>query len=82
MQWHWTKNCTHIEQCIQSNAKLYFDHPPPPQKIVLDQLNDSEKRGGGQKSEESRIIYILSRGAKNCKVLVKRDLQAQMINLL
>lgn len=55
--------------------------PPPKKKIVLDQLNDSEKKGGGE-SEESRIIYILSRGAKNCKVLVKRDLQAQMINLL
>lgn len=60
----------------------YTSITPPPKKIVLDQLNDSEKKGGGQKSEESRIIYILSRGAKNCKVLVKRDLQAQMINLL
>lgn len=30
--------------------------------------------GGGQESEESRVIYTLAPGGKNCKFLVKRGL--------
>lgn len=60
----------------------YTSITPPQKNCFRSTKRFRKKRGGGQKSEESRIIYILSRGAKNCKVLVKRDLQAQMINLL
>lgn len=36
-------------------------------------------RGGGQKSEESRIIFTLATGTKNCKLPVKSD-QLQSFN--
>lgn len=33
--------------------------PPPQKKIVLDQLNDSEKKGGGSRKKAGLFIFYL-----------------------